>query len=187
MGVSKKTREQIFNKYNGRCAYCGCELTNKWHVDHMEPVIRFKERLPRLHKHWETGEEIEDVVYMQLDRAERLYYTAQPAKYLNKSHYPERDTIENSTPACVSCNINKGGAGVEAFRWSISNGVESLNKQHAQYKIAKRYGLVTETEKPVVFYFETITTNESKGRNPDDLDTILNQMEILVNKKLNKE
>lgn len=27
----------------------------------------------------------------------------------------------------------------------------------------------------------------SKGRNPDDLDTLLNQMEILVNKKLNKE
>lgn len=24
--MTKKERELIFNKYNGKCAYCGCEL-----------------------------------------------------------------------------------------------------------------------------------------------------------------
>lgn len=29
-----KTRRVIFEKYGGRCAYCGCELNDKWQVDH---------------------------------------------------------------------------------------------------------------------------------------------------------
>ena len=32
----KKDRELIFNKYGGRCAYCGCNLKKGWHVDHIE-------------------------------------------------------------------------------------------------------------------------------------------------------
>ncbi len=28
-------------KFGGRCAYCGCELGEKWHADHVKPVIRF--------------------------------------------------------------------------------------------------------------------------------------------------
>ncbi|EOX2565497.1 HNH endonuclease [Escherichia coli] len=27
-------------KFGGRCAYCGCELGNKWHADHVEAVRR---------------------------------------------------------------------------------------------------------------------------------------------------
>ena len=37
MGVSKKQREQIYNKYNGRCAYCGQEIEYKnMQVDHIK-------------------------------------------------------------------------------------------------------------------------------------------------------
>ena len=36
--MNKKDRELIFNKYGGKCAYCGCELTKGWHVDEFEPV-----------------------------------------------------------------------------------------------------------------------------------------------------
>lgn len=32
-------------KYEGRCAYCGCELPERWHVDHLKPVRR--RRFPR--------------------------------------------------------------------------------------------------------------------------------------------
>lgn len=39
--MSKKLREQVFNKFNGKCAYCGCELPKKgWHIDHLLPVVR---------------------------------------------------------------------------------------------------------------------------------------------------
>ena len=33
-------RTIIFNKYGGRCAYCGCKLQDKWHIDHLEPIRR---------------------------------------------------------------------------------------------------------------------------------------------------
>lgn len=31
-------RDKVFAKYEGRCAYCGCELKKGWHVDHIDPA-----------------------------------------------------------------------------------------------------------------------------------------------------
>ena len=39
MVVSKKNRELIFIKYNGKCAYCGTDLVKGWNVDHIKPQI----------------------------------------------------------------------------------------------------------------------------------------------------
>jgi hypothetical protein len=69
--------------------------------------------------------------------------------------HPERFHIDNQNPACASCNINKHSASLEAFRSLIAGFMKHLNVVNTQYKIAKRYGLVSETNKPVVFYFET--------------------------------
>ena len=39
--IPKKTREAVYNKYNGHCAYCGKEITYKeMQVDHLIPVQR---------------------------------------------------------------------------------------------------------------------------------------------------
>ena len=38
--MTKKERQLIFDKYNGHCAYCGCELKQGWHVDHLKPIRR---------------------------------------------------------------------------------------------------------------------------------------------------
>ena len=38
--MTKKQREEIAKKTNGRCAYCGEALAKGWHADHIEPVIR---------------------------------------------------------------------------------------------------------------------------------------------------
>jgi hypothetical protein len=43
---------------------------------------------------------------------------------------------------------------LEGFRNAIYEFVKNLNQNSVQYKIAKRYGLITETENAVVFYFE---------------------------------
>ena len=40
MGFSKKTREEVYNKTNGHCAYCGCKLPKRWHIDHVMPINR---------------------------------------------------------------------------------------------------------------------------------------------------
>ena len=33
-------REKIKNKFGGRCAYCGKQLNDKFHIDHVEPKYR---------------------------------------------------------------------------------------------------------------------------------------------------
>lgn len=39
--IPKKIRQQVYEKYGGHCAYCGCELEYKnMQVDHIEPVYR---------------------------------------------------------------------------------------------------------------------------------------------------
>lgn len=117
--MSKTDREKIFNKYNGKCAYCGCELTKGWHVDELLPVRR-------------NGD--------------------------GTCMHPERFNFENQMPACASCNINKHSGSLEDFRQLIQGFKKHLNERNTQYKISKRYGLVNEIDKPVVFYFETFTT-----------------------------
>lgn len=38
---NKKTRNIIYNKYNGRCAYCGCKLDfENFSIDHIIPKWR---------------------------------------------------------------------------------------------------------------------------------------------------
>lgn len=40
MRLTKAQRLQVRNMYDGRCAYCGCELPEKFDVDHFEPLLR---------------------------------------------------------------------------------------------------------------------------------------------------
>jgi 5-methylcytosine-specific restriction endonuclease McrA len=35
-------RKALFDRYGGRCAYCGKALGRSWHRDHIEPLCRFK-------------------------------------------------------------------------------------------------------------------------------------------------
>lgn len=114
----KQERELIYNKYGGRCAYCGYQLQKGWHMDHLEPVKR----------------------YMRGGHKER--------------RNPNNDTVKNKMPSCPSCNINKHSMSLERFRKVIAGYVTSLQEYSVQYRMAKKYGLVKETENPVKFYFE---------------------------------
>jgi 5-methylcytosine-specific restriction endonuclease McrA len=38
--ISKKLRQSVFDKSHGFCWYCGDYLSDKWHVDHIEPIRR---------------------------------------------------------------------------------------------------------------------------------------------------
>lgn len=57
--MNKKDREIVFNKFGGRCAYCGCELKKGWHLDHLDPVRRgynYADKLVMAHPHLDTIE-----------------------------------------------------------------------------------------------------------------------------------
>lgn len=125
--MKKSDREKIFNKYGGRCCYCGCGLTKSFHIDHLECVHRLTK------------------------------YDHDKQKLMpDGMMYPENDCEDNMMPACPSCNMYKSTCNLEIFRWKISNSITALNKRDAQYKFGKRFGLIVEVIKPVVFYFETL-------------------------------
>lgn len=135
--MKPKDREIVFNKYAGKCAYCGCILEKGWHVDHLEPVRRSFDYVKD-----ETGDRIWD--------SEKRDY-----KKICTMDNPQNDCLQNYMPSCASCNINKHSDSLESFRQLIQNFKKHLNELNTQYKISKRYGLVIEVDKPVVFYFET--------------------------------
>lgn len=40
MKLTKVQRESLRMKFGGKCAYCGCDLPERWHADHLEAVYR---------------------------------------------------------------------------------------------------------------------------------------------------
>jgi len=126
----KVDRKIVYDKYNGKCAYCGCLLSKGWHIDEIEPVRR-------------------NYVY-DLKKRKTVIDKANPMTH------PERMCIDNQNPSCASCNINKHSMSLEEFRNLIGGFMKHLNEVSTQYKIAKRYGLVSENDIQVKFYFETI-------------------------------
>jgi len=127
--TKKEERQFIFNKYNGHCAYCGCELKKGWHADHLIPIKRKLE--------W-GKDKYNNSIMVTSKECER----------------PEFDTLENKMPSCPSCNIIKHSLDLESFRRNIEYYITSLNNNSNPYKFVKKYGLIEETNNKVIFYFE---------------------------------
>lgn len=134
--MKKHDRKIVFDKFGGKCAYCGCDLEKGWHVDHVEPCRRLVTT--------EMIEQPEGVF-------PRYKFTDKLVGYSN----PDANHIDNYMPSCPSCNINKHSDTIEQFRKNIQGYLNSLNARMVQYKMVKKYGLVIETNIPVKFYFET--------------------------------
>lgn len=139
--ASKKTRAILFDKYDGKCAYCGFPLLKGWHVDEILPVKR------------------------------NFKYVQQKGTFVWDGTYqhPERMTISNQNPSCPSCNINKHDMSLEQFRSAIKAYMQHLNEISTQYKIAKRYGLVIEQDVEVIFHFEKVAANLTEDPNQTNL------------------
>jgi hypothetical protein len=155
--MNKKDRQIIFDKFGGKCAYCGCDLEKGWHVDELEPC---KRKFKYVNAHWKnkvTGETSISGHWIR-NQSDWIYIKAKHIP--DGCMFPERLTIENQMPACASCNINKHSLSLEEFRSLIQGFMKHLNELNTQYKIAKRYGLVKEDIKPIVFYFESQITKK---------------------------
>lgn len=154
--MKKSDRQKIFDKFGGRCAYCGCELEKGWHIDEIEPVRR---RYKTVKGGWAINGKVlpkeEWIKLSEEDITNRGLKWKEDYLAFDGYDHPERLTLENQNPACASCNINKHSMSLEGFRQLISGFMYHLNNVSTQYKIAKRYGLIQETGIEVKFYFET--------------------------------
>ena len=125
MKLTKAQREQLKNKFGGHCAYCGCDLGDKWHADHIEAVKR-------------------DIIHVGGGKLVSGEMTR-----------PHLDTIENMNPACVPCNLNKSSMSIEGWRGVLSGYRKALIRDSHTFRHSLRFGLVAFTDKPVMFFFET--------------------------------
>jgi hypothetical protein len=135
MSLTKKQRTELKAMFDGRCAYCGCELGARWHADHVEALMR-------------KGE------WVRVDKPNQTY----EFKATGEAERPENERPDNYMPSCVKCNLHKGTLSVEAFRGQIARHIERLNthQRFSYYQHAKRFGLIQETIRPIVFHFEAI-------------------------------
>lgn len=155
----KKDRKIVFNKYGGKCAYCGDKLQKGWHVDELLPVRRKWKYTEAGFYTKKTGERDKSIIGICNDKT---YEFRDRKKISDGMEHPERMNIDNQMPSCPSCNINKHSMSLEEFRGLIKGFINSLSRDSVQYKIAKRYGLITETDIPVLFYFEKHFNNTIK-------------------------
>ena len=98
MALTKSQRQNLFNRFGGKCAYCGCDLPLRWHADHFEPV----ERAPDY-------------------SADNPFKTWKPTR-------PDRDVISNMMPSCPPCNIDKHSMNLESWRTWLQTRLEALCK-----------------------------------------------------------
>ncbi|MBR8034637.1 HNH endonuclease [Burkholderia vietnamiensis] len=134
--LTKAQRDELRGKYDGRCAYCGMPLSERWHADHFEPVRR-------------------DFKLVETDRGYR-WRSGPPTR-------PEFDVVENFMPSCAPCNIDKHAMDLEEWRGKLSRTLDVLNKNYPTYRHARRFGLVVETAAPIVFYFEKVAAEAARA------------------------
>lgn len=135
MKLSKKNREIIFNKFGGKCAYCGCELQKGWHADHIEAVQR----------------------NMVIENGR----IKQDGTMLN----PELDIIDNFNPSCPECNLYKSSMPLSAFRKMLQEQANIARRSSKNFRFAERYGLIAVTDRAIEFYFERAENAEKAQTN----------------------
>lgn len=131
MTLNPTQRKQLLERHGSRCAYCGIDLSaSKWHADHVEPVMR--------ESRWAK------------DKNGRTIMVA-----TGKLYHPERDHAGNLMPACVPCNIDKGGCDLEGWRNRLTTLADNLRRNSSTFRHAERFLRVSINPDPVVFWFET--------------------------------
>ena len=124
--ISKKVRIALYEKYNHRCAYCGCEMEYKdMQVDHIKSVYRNND-------------------IAQTMSEEEMYDES------------------NLLPTCRQCNFYKSTFTVEQFRQRLKEVMMPNLQKDFCYRLAAKYGLIEETDKSIIFYYETLEKGNPK-------------------------
>lgn len=126
--ISKKLRLEVYNKYQGHCAYCGREIKlQEMQVDHIVPLAYS--------------------IYGPREKAEKVCQMFDDESI---------NSIKNLMPACRACNFYKGINDIERFRERIKSELEHTCRQSFQTRLAMQYGMIKYVSWEGVFYFEKI-------------------------------
>lgn len=145
MNLSTKQRSAIRAIFGGRCAYCGCELGQRWHADHVEPVIRCYR-----YGEWRTNED-----------GSKSYIPGN--RTVARLDNPNGERLDNFWPSCLPCNINKSSMSIEVWRKFLLDGPVSLSSYNARFKHMLRFGIVKVNPEPFLFWFERYRAAEAQA------------------------
>lgn len=136
MGISRKKKEIIKNKYNGLCGYSGTPLEDNWEVDHIVPIIFFKIGIKQ-----GNPDDINNLIPTQ--------------KFIN--HYKRGLDIEEF-------RTERLGKLHHRLKKLPKNPRTEKSKRHNDYmrKIAKYFAITEEKPFSGKFYFELININQKK-------------------------
>lgn len=149
MTLTKAQRAQIKQMFGGKCAYCGCELNGKWHVDHVEAVVRC----------YSYGQMVDHGNGMTSYQS-----YGDGKKKIERLANPDGDRKKNLWPSCIACNINKSSTSLESWRKFLTDGPESLASYNGRFRHMLRFGIVTINPTPLLFWFEKCAaTTASNG------------------------
>lgn len=120
--MAKQDRIKIHQKYNGRCAYCGKEITLKqMQVDHIIPLMR--------------GYSASDLLSWNIVRGEDLEENFNPAcARCNK--WKSTFTVEHFRRE-VSLQIERLQRDSSAFRMALDYGLVSINNTEVSFYFEK--------------------------------------------------
>lgn len=83
-----------------------------------------------------------------------IAYNEMQVDHIVSVYWHEGANEENNyMPACRMCNFYKSTSTIEEFRKKIQTIKDRLEKVYI-YRLAKKYGIIKESEKAIIFYFE---------------------------------
>ena len=88
---------------------------------------------------------------MQVDHFKSVYTNTDVHNQMTEN---EMYDISNLMPACRQCNFYKNTLTLEEFRARLKDTMWENLKKEFNYRLALKYGLITENGKPIKFYFE---------------------------------
>ena len=102
------------------------------HVDHVKPLRR-KNKYDRKTKKWKRTGQVRS---------------------------PQNDNLDNMLPSCAPCNLWKHSMSLEKFRRSVATQAEKLYKKSTGFRLLFRFDIIEYNDKPIKFYFETMSENQ---------------------------
>lgn len=152
MNLTKSQRATLRMRFGGKCAYCGCDLPERgWHADHVEPVLR---------EWWKSTKWWQESHGFTYDVKDGKIVRTPVALEKAGLERPKNDVLDNLFPSCRACNIDKHASPLEAWRKQMEDRVGVCRRNYSAFRHAERFGLVKDTSKPVVFWFEKYPKGE---------------------------
>lgn len=100
--IPKSVRKQVYAKYNGHCAYCGCEIPEKgFNVDHLHCLRNYE------YTEEFTGIDVHDISNLMPEKRD----TSHPKACYTNSYWT--DEMNAGFNACLD-EITGGASGISA-------------------------------------------------------------------------